>query len=255
MTDWRIYGLALIGLPVFSSLGLGTVGPLLLLLLAIGWRFRGSPWSGVALALAAAAKLFLWPVLVWLVARRYYRATAAAAITLSAIVAVWAAADPTGLSRYPETVRLLNIVQRWKSYSLQTLWFRFGLPAPVLVAIVLGVLGALLVVFTRSSRRSFALAVVVSVLASPILWVHYYVLLLAPLALARPRLGPMWIVPFALWVTPHPESSGSVWKIAVVLVAGVAIALLDPDALVRTDSARAKVRRVTPRWVMATLRD
>ena len=33
--------------------------------------------------------------------------------------------------------------------------------------------------------------------ASPIVWVHYFLLLLVPLALARPRLSLLWVVPFA----------------------------------------------------------
>ena len=33
--------------------------------------------------------------------------------------------------------------------------------------------------------------------ASPIVWVHYFLLLLVPLALIRPRLSLLWFVPFA----------------------------------------------------------
>jgi len=48
-------------------------------------------------------------------------------------------------------------------------------------------------------------------------------LLLVPIALARPTLTPLWFLPVCLWVTPHPESLGVVWQIALVLWVAVAI--------------------------------
>lgn len=248
--DWRLYGLALIGIPAFGALALGAIGPFLLLLVAAGWRLRRSAWAGVPLAVAAAAKLFLWPLLIWLLVTRRFRAFGAAMVTLATVLAVWAAADPSGLARYPETVRLLNLAQRWKSYSPQTLWMSLGLPAAELVPILLAVAGIVLLVLVRSDRRSFALAVVVSLVASPILWLHYLVLLFVPLALARPRLGPMWLVPFALWATPHPESLGSIWRITVVLAAIAVVATLDANAGAEdsSDASKARLRPVLARF-------
>jgi hypothetical protein len=43
------------------------------------------------------------------------------------------------------------------------------------------------------------------------------VLLVAPIALTRPRLAPLWLLPLVLWATPHPESVGVVWRIVLVL--------------------------------------
>jgi hypothetical protein len=74
----------------------------------------------------------------------------------------------------------------------------------------------------RGDDVSFAAAVVGAVIATPILWNHYLVLLLAPIAIARPRLAPLWLLPLVLWVTPHPEAAGAVWRIVLVLaVVGV----------------------------------
>jgi hypothetical protein len=69
----------------------------------------------------------------------------------------------------------------------------------------------------RSDEVTFAAAIVPALIATPILWNHYLVLLLAPIALARPRLAPLWLLPLVLWVTPHPESLGVVWRIVLVL--------------------------------------
>jgi hypothetical protein len=185
--DWRCYGASLLGLPVFGSLGVGSIGPFLLLLCALGWRFRHRTVAGLPIALAAAAKLFLWPLLIWLLVTRRFRAFAASLATIGAILVVWASIDAGGMRRYPQTIRLLDDVQRWKSAAL---------------------------------------------IATPILWTHYLVLLLAPIALARPRLAPLWLLPILLWATPHPESLGVVWRIALVLavIGLVAVQVLRPES-------------------------
>ena len=228
--DRRCYGAAFIGIPVLGGLALGTVGPFLLLLVALGWRYRDRTVAGVPLALAAAAKLFVWPVLVWLVVTRRWRATAAAAVTLGSVLLLWFAIDPTGMRRYPQTVRVLNEVQRWKSYSPQSLTISLGLPV-VFGSVLLAVLGlatvAAIVVAARSlgEDRAFGVAVVGALVASPILWLHYLVLLFVPIALVRPRLSPLWFLPVVVWVTPHPDAFGIVWKIVVVLAAAAAAAI------------------------------
>ena len=246
--DRRCFGIALLGVPVFDSLYLGTIGPLLLLLVAAAWRWRDSTWSGPLIAAAAAAKLFLWPLLIWLIVTRRLRATAAAGVTLAFIVAVWAVADLKGLENYPKTVRVLNDVERWMSYSVQTLWSSLKLPGVSVLLLLVSVAAVGVVAASaRDDRRSFALAVTASLVATPILWLHYLVLLLVPIALFRPRLSWLWAVPVALWVTPKSESAGSLWKIAVVLVAIVLVqlAVLARRRTPRLESAAvgASVRR------------
>jgi hypothetical protein len=190
-------------------------------LCALGWRYRDRTVAGVPLALAAAAKLFLWPVLLWLLLTRRFRAFAAAVATIAATVGVWAVVDFGGMTRYPETVRLLNEVQQWKSYSAQTLFIslHFSVPASEFVAALVGIaaVGAVVLLRRRDDGVTFAAAVAAALIATPILWMHYLVLLLVPIALARPRLAPLWLLPIALWATPHPDSLGVVWKIAFTL--------------------------------------
>jgi alpha-1,2-mannosyltransferase len=219
--DWRCFGASMLGVPVFGALGVGSIGPFLLLLCALGWRFRDRTVGGVPLALAAAAKLFLWPLLVWLLVTRRFRAFAASLATIAATLAVWAAIDPGGMRRYPQTVRLLNDVQRWKSYSVQSLFITLHVPALTseLVAGAAGVaaIAALVLLRRRGDDATFSAAVVSGLIATPILWNHYLVLLLAPIAIVRPRLAPLWLLPLVLWATPHPESLGVVWRIVLVL--------------------------------------
>jgi hypothetical protein len=242
--DWRCYGLAFLGVPVYGALYLGAVGPLLLLLVAAAWRCRHTAWVGVLLALAAAAKLFLWPLLLWILVTRRFRAAAAGATTLAIVTVVWALADPAGLSSYAKTVRVLNSTERSRSYSLQTLWFVLGLPGLTILLVLVAALAAVAIFATApDERRAFALGVTASLIATPILWLHYLVLLLVPIALYRPRLSWLWAVPLALWVTPQPHSLGSVWKIALVLATILGVQTL---ALVRRPSPNASSELLAP---------
>jgi len=64
------------------------------------------------------------------------------------------------------------------------------------------------------------LALAAGFAASPIVWMHYFLLLLVPLALARPRLSPLWFVPFVYY--PLGESAwpaGDARKLGIALVA------------------------------------
>jgi alpha-1,2-mannosyltransferase len=221
VTDWRCYGAALVGAGTYGSFCVGSIGPFLLLGLAAGWRYRDRASAGVWLALVAAAKLFLWPVLLWLIVTRRFRATAASAATLIGIVCLWAMLDLHGLHTYPTTLRVLDEVERWKSYSPESLALALGASpsAAHALALALAAAGVVVMFVDRDERRALIVAVCVALLASPILWMHYTILLLAPIALARPRLAAIWGLPVVLWVTARPDSDGTVWRI----VFGIAV--------------------------------
>ncbi|MGZ8708557.1 MAG: hypothetical protein ACXW0R_14375, partial [Gaiellaceae bacterium] len=81
--------------------------------------------------------------------------------------------------------------------------------------------------YARDGRRTprerdvgvLTLALAAGLAASPIVWVHYFLLLLVPLALTRPRLSALWFVPFAylpLGETAWP--AGDARKLALALV-------------------------------------
>src|SRR2546422_433501 len=74
--DWRCYGIVTLWYPTVGCLGTGAIGPFLALLLAVSWRHRARPLvAASALSIALVAKLFLWPVGLWLLATRRWRAT------------------------------------------------------------------------------------------------------------------------------------------------------------------------------------
>ena len=77
----------------------------------------------------------------------------------------------------------------------------------------------------EGDRRALSVAVAGALLATPVLWLHYLVLLFVPIALARPRLSALWFAPLAFWLTPVAHSNGSVWRTCFALVVAALIVL------------------------------
>ena len=87
-------------------------------------------------------------------------------------------------------------------------------------------------------RRAFVLALAAAFVLTPILWLHYLVLLVVPIALARPRLSALWFVPLALtvfealdWYRGWPRGDGpALASVAVVAALVFAISAGPRDA-------------------------
>lgn len=212
--DWRCYGVVVASLPLLGSARLGTLSPLLALLAACAWRYRARPLpSAAAVAAALVAKLFLWPLLVWLAAtRRVGTAALAAAGGLAVALAAWAAIGFAGLGRYPALLHRVSAVQYEKSFSLAAFLGSIGLDGGagrvVLVAVGAALTAGIVVAGRRGADEpAFTLAVLASLLLAPIVWLHYFVLLAVPIAVASPRLGPRWALLLALWAVPWEESN------------------------------------------------
>jgi alpha-1,2-mannosyltransferase len=215
--DWRCHAVALLSPFAHEALRWGTVGPFLLLLVALCWRYRDSLVGAAGAAGGAIVlKLFAWPLVVWLAATRRLRHAGLAVVFAGAVALVsWAAIAFRGLIDYPRLLEKLSDLEAERSYSVYALGIRLGLAdtAAYAAAIALGV--ALLVLAVRAARRpddprerdrrSLTLVVAASLVLSPIVWFHYLLLLLVPIALARPRLGALWLAPLALWLLFHWE--------------------------------------------------
>jgi alpha-1,2-mannosyltransferase len=248
--DWRCYGACLVALPTASALWIGTPTPLLALATACAWRWRDRR-AVVALALtfAVATKIFLWPLFVWLLATRRFRAAFAGLSTIVvATFAAWGLIGFAGLSSYPRLLADTASLEQDKSYSTIAMLHAFGLTGAGAVAgaAVVGVLAlAAIVVLARrpdGDVAAFAAAIAASLLISPIVWVHYLVLLYIPIAIVRPRLSPLWFLPLGVWVLGGQESHGSIPRLLLVL--GVLLIWL--SSIVRASSRRSPQSATEP---------
>src|SRR5437763_1134925 len=257
--DWRCYTLALVYLCTRSSIDLGTIEPLLLLAVAAVWHWRDHvPKAAAATGIAIVLKLFLWPLAVWLALTKRIRAAllaVAAAVTLAALS--WAAIGFAGIGDYPGILRRLADQEATSSYSVVALGVRAHLP--LLAARILSVVVALALLaaaaWTARDRRrtlrdrdvaTLTLTLAAALAASPIVWVHYFLLLLVPLALTRPRLSLLWFVPLVfqpLGISTWP--AGDARKLAIALVATLVIL---GAAVVRGAGDVRALGRIRPRF-------
>jgi Glycosyltransferase family 87 len=228
--DWRCYGVALGSAPVFESLASGTISLLLLLGVAAAWRYRGH-WVvlGALVASIVSAKLFLWPVWFWLVRTHRWRAAITAlGMSLVAVGVSWAAIGFAGLHAYPALLGQMTRLEGPHSYSTYALQRVAGVGAGRAseVTFALGFIALVLTLrFVAGDRRSLIAHLGVSLVATPILWPHYLVLLLVPTALASPALTRVWLLPVLLWIGPTAWNDGHISLVAgELVVTAVAIA-------------------------------
>jgi hypothetical protein len=143
-------------------------------------------------------------------------------ISGAASALAWAALGFAGFAHYPSMLAALTRVESDRSYSLFALFLSAG-ASPTTARITLLVTAAALVaaifVVSRSpgsDERSFCLALAASLLLSPIVWMHYLILLLIPIALSRPRLSPLWLAPFAFsFLDYSAHNQGSIARILI----------------------------------------
>jgi alpha-1,2-mannosyltransferase len=217
--DWRVYGAVALWPPTIAALQTGNLTILLGLLVALAWRWRDHRLlPGIAIGLAIALKLFLWPLLIWLLAIRRYSA-AAVAVALSALGTLLVLPF-TSLRSYGHLMSNLGNTFGAHSYNLVGLLQQSGLAGHSVAHLVVDVAGIaiLLVVFRE---RSFPLAVAAALLLSPIVWMHYLLLLAVPLALARSAFAAAWLVPLVLWVCP---GNGAAVRLRHIVIALLVIA-------------------------------
>jgi alpha-1,2-mannosyltransferase len=257
--DWRLYGLALMLPPVIIACQSGNLTLVLGLGIACLWRKRDNPLvAGVLVAVMISLKPFVWPLGLWLLATRRYRtAVYGLACGLALNVVSWAVIGFNQLHIYSQLVSAVNHVMDRRGYSIMSLVIQLGgdrgsaYLLGLAAAAAVGV--ACLVVGRRGDAKSaLALSVAVCLLGTPVLWSHYFALLIVPLALFRPRLDRLWLMPIALWACP--ASGPATWQIVLALVTSVIVfgwLLQRPRAPVATEQGAIATSAV-PELTVAT---
>ena len=205
--DWRCYAITCLWLPTLFEFQTANLSGLLVLLAAATWRYRDR-WVVAALAagLLVALKLYGWPVIVFLfVSRRLKAAAAAAAVAATAILVPWAALGFIGLRGYPHLLDVMARIEQPEGFSIATVLASFSTwSAARVAAYAVGAVILAASLFVRGDRRKFVVCLAATLVLTPILWMHYLVVLGVFLALAYPRFSLPWLVPLLLWLVPRP---------------------------------------------------
>jgi hypothetical protein len=223
--DWRCYGVALLTYPLLHTLRLGQVNGLLVL--GVGavwhWRRRLVPPS-VAMVLLVAVNLFLWPLGLFMVFTRRWRVVALSAVLfVLTTVGAWALIGFDGLGSYPRMLQDLASIESNIGVSYVSAGQALGMSRFasrfVAAVITVGLLALAYVLLHREDgeRRAYGLAVMAGLASSPVVWPHYFVLALVPIALMSPALSPLWLVPFLAYLSPIAQTDGNIWEIVPYL--------------------------------------
>ena len=243
--DWRCFPIALLYPVTLENFEYGAIGPALALLVALSWRYREqAAVTGAAAGAAVVLKVFLWPLVVWLAVTRRWKAAATAALgAVGLALASWAIIGFRGLDEYPSLLRRLSDVEAENSYSAFALLRSAEVPELVTRGLVAVACACLLLLAWRAARvgaddaerdrRSLTFVLAAAFVLTPILWLHYLVLLVVPIALARPRLSALWFAPLALtvfealnWYRGWPRGDGGALVSVALVVSFVFVASL-----------------------------
>lgn len=220
---WAVVGLAAVSLPFLYGLKLGQVGPLLYLCFAIGWRAIDRP---VPLGLSAAAGTLVkvQPALLfgWMLVTRRWSAAAVGAIAVGVAIAL--STLVVGVQTWADYVALLGRVSAPvttpHNMTLGAVAYRAGFSLEAASLVQYAACGATIAAtlfawLRRDAATGFVVAVVASQLLSPLLWDHYAMLALLPVALLLQRRH-WWAaaIPLLTWLSFDP---------AYPLVFGVAL--------------------------------
>jgi alpha-1,2-mannosyltransferase len=251
--EWRCYCVSFASPAVLGAIQTAALSALLAFGIALAWRWRGHRYAApVLVAAMIAAKLFLFPLLLWLLIVRGARSAILTGFgALAIIVLPWLCGFP-GLREYPALLSMLTQVDGGHAYSPRALALSLGASTGVAqgLAILLGglLLSAVILTVRRPGAevRTLALVTVAALFLSPVVWSHYLVLLLPVLAIARPHMGWQWLALPALWLTGGNWDAAHTRQIVMgllVMILASAPAILERRAVVRPVPAPREAAR------------
>ncbi|WP_312624075.1 MULTISPECIES: glycosyltransferase 87 family protein [unclassified Pseudofrankia] len=237
---FRLYALVLAASCTIIGLQMGTLNAALFAGLAALWRLRDRPVAAGGLAaLLVYSKLFLVPLPLWLLLTGRWRAAAVAACALGALFGVGELASPVDIAAYSDMLGVLARAEAPAGLGLTGLLMNVGLGLTPATWVARAVAAALLAscwavgrCAARAQARAwgagddgllFAATVAAALLASPIVWSHYLLLLAAPLLVLEggERAGALATATVVSWllVTPHLSTPPDLVVSALVLAA------------------------------------
>lgn len=247
---WWIVLLAGLSWPLAYAIKLGQVGPILFLLFAIGWRWLDDPIRvGASAAVGTAIKVQPGIIFLWALLTRRFAAVVLGGIVLGVLGVAATLMTGTGAwSNFFLLVRQVgDPISTVHNFTPGAIAYQLGVSVGTASLIQLAstvlVLGSVVAAARwATAEASYLVAVIASQLLSPILWDHYAMLLLAPVA--------------------YLCASGRWWALLIPLVTATPLVAITPPiayplcfavALGATLGAGIKARGRTPAPVSATV--
>jgi hypothetical protein len=217
-----VFGIGALSYAVTRDLVLGNVSVLLLLPLAMAWRWLDRSLGSMALGIAMSVRPTLGLLLIWQLLRRQWQA--AAWVVGTGVVLVLVTLPFVGLDGYRQFLTVLanmsEVTGVERNFDLASTLLRQGatdtLASATLVAGYIVAVVAMLVSLRRDREVGFMVTLGASLLLSPLLWDHYLAALVLPAAFLAAR-GRAWglLLPMLTWL---PEAALPFGALAAVLL-------------------------------------
>lgn len=253
--DWRVYAVTLVWLPVCAGWLTANESLFMALGLAAVWRWRERPGiAGFLTAAMISLKPIMWPLVIWLLITRRWRASAqtlAWGVVLN--LGAWSVVGFSQIGSYLHAVSADTQAGWREGFGIPAVLGHLGAGRTEGIAVMIVVTAALLVALLHSGLvrhnevHALTLTVALAIVSSPLLWSHYLALLLVPMALLRPRLHWLWLLPVPMWICP-PDVRAQLWQVGYFwLAGGVTLRRLTAQAagLTATASRRLQLPRLT----------
>jgi hypothetical protein len=239
------------------SFQVGAINTVLFLGAALAWRYRERVGPlALSVTLVAGSKLFLLPVTVWVLLTRSRTAVVATAASLGAFLGLSLLLQPISLAEFLRSMSLLAEHEGLQGMSATKLVSAVlpedvarALPLAVAAAVLLGGAAFRALDPARGDRVLFSAAVVASMIATPVYWSHYTVIVLVVLLVSWPTRRTAVLFALASWVVSRPIGVSPAHQLdltprLVLLFGGMLAVLLavarsgEPDRVVLDDRVR-----------------
>ena len=236
MVRWLLVLLGAVDWPLLYSLKLGQVGPILFLLLAIGWRWLDRPGPlGASIGLGTLIKVQPALLIGWAALTGRWRA---AGIAVAVIVAVVGASlvllGTSPWVDYPALLaRVSSPLTTPHNFTPGAIAVQAGVPVATasviqVATVVVALLAVVVAARAATAEASYLVAVVASQVLSPLLWDHYAMLLLLPVA---------WLLERRQW-----------WAVLVPLATSIVVVGIVPPAVYPVVFAVCLVAPIVVGW-------
>lgn len=206
--------------PTVRGLQLGTINVWLLLGLAVAWRYRQRTGMLIAaVVVVIVAKVFLLPILAWLVITGRMRAAIGATGLVAALVLAGCLAVRLSPIDFARMLSLLSDHEALQSSSATKALMFIGLSftASTALSLLLAVIavGVGWLVYRRGHEEEvvFIACLLACLIASPIVWTHYYTLLLVIPLVLRWRTSTLILSAVVSWAIAQPSGQPELIRI------------------------------------------
>jgi hypothetical protein len=250
--DRRALLVAAMSPPALACAVVGNLSLVLAAGVAFVWAYRDRAFvSGLTAGAVVAAKFWLWPLLLFFVLTRRWLSLAAAGGWIVTAATVWLVLSPSTMRGFPawsdEIVE--NCIGAGVGLASALASLGMAVTTATALALAAGLMILVAAVRAKDELTILACCIAAALVASPLVWEHYYAVLFVPIAALAPRLSALWFVPYLagfkfLWLLSPNQ----------IVVCGIAalvgIALVTGAVATRTRSSRDEGTRANGWHVM-----